>query len=212
MPPLVADQGPSSAILGELKKGQLWDKVAKEGARTVPPRENGGNCDIKNLSRGSRCFFPVFVDGGKLSLGDLHFSQGDGEITFCGAIEMAGWVDLRCYVIKDGMKKHNIKNNPMFMPGPVEPQYSEYLVFEGISVTEDGKQHYLDAFLSYQRACLNAIDFMETLGFSRQQAYFILGTAPIEGRISGIVDIPNACCTVYVPKEIFKFNAVPEVK
>ena len=30
-----------------------------------------------------------------LSVGDLHFSQGDGEITFCGAIEMAGWVHMR---------------------------------------------------------------------------------------------------------------------
>jgi acetamidase/formamidase len=32
---------------------------------------------IKNLSRGSRCYFPVFVDGANLSVGDLHFSQGD---------------------------------------------------------------------------------------------------------------------------------------
>lgn len=29
-------------------------------------------------------------------MGDLHFSQGDGEITFCGATEMAGWLHLRC--------------------------------------------------------------------------------------------------------------------
>jgi hypothetical protein len=35
-----------------------------------------------------------YVDGAKLSMGDLHFSQGDGEITFCGAIEMAGYIDL----------------------------------------------------------------------------------------------------------------------
>ena len=43
---------------------------------------------IKNLSRGSRCYFPVFVEGANLSVGDLHFSQGDGEMSFCGAIEM----------------------------------------------------------------------------------------------------------------------------
>ena len=66
----------------------MYDKIAAEGARTIPPREHGGNCDIKNLSRGSRCYFPVYVDEAKLSLGDLHFSQGDGELTFCGAIEM----------------------------------------------------------------------------------------------------------------------------
>jgi formamidase len=67
---------------------EVYNKIAAEGARTIPPREHGGNCDIKNLSRGSRCYFPVYVDEAKLSLGDLHFSQGDGELTFCGAIEM----------------------------------------------------------------------------------------------------------------------------
>lgn len=77
--------------------------AAAEGARTVPPREHGGNCDIKDLSRGSKIYFPVYVKGGGLSVGDLHFSQGDGEITFCGAIEMAGWIHLRVNLVKDGV-------------------------------------------------------------------------------------------------------------
>ena len=72
----------------KLGKDETWDKIAGEGARTVPGRENGGNCDIKNLSRGSIVYFPVFVPGAKLSMGDMHFSQGDGEVSFCGAIEM----------------------------------------------------------------------------------------------------------------------------
>ena len=38
------------------------------------------------------------------SIGDMHFSQGDGEVSFCGAIEMSGFLDLRCTVIKGGMK------------------------------------------------------------------------------------------------------------
>lgn len=33
-------------------------------------------------------YFPVFVEGANLSMGDMHFSQGDGEVSFCGAIEM----------------------------------------------------------------------------------------------------------------------------
>ena len=45
--------------------------------------EHGGNCDIKNLSRGSKVYLPVHVEGAKFSVGDLHFSQGDGEISFC---------------------------------------------------------------------------------------------------------------------------------
>lgn len=51
-------------------------KVGSEGARTVPGRpEHGGNCDIKNLSRGSKVYLPVHVDGAKFSVGDLHFSR-----------------------------------------------------------------------------------------------------------------------------------------
>src|SRR6516225_8388634 len=87
VPPLALPPLPDSAILGSLK-GAEFDRVASEAARTAPPRENGGNQDIKNLTAGSRVFYPVFVPGAKLSFGDLHFSQGDGEITFCGAIEM----------------------------------------------------------------------------------------------------------------------------
>ena len=39
----------------------LAEKIRNEGARTVPPREHGGNCDIKNLSKGSVIYFPVYV-------------------------------------------------------------------------------------------------------------------------------------------------------
>ena len=151
------------------------------------------------------------MDGAKLSVGDLHFSQGDGEITFCGGIEMAGWIDFRVDVIKGGMEKYKIKDNPVFKPGPVEPNYSDYLVFEGISVDEfTGKQHYLDANIAYRRACLNAIEYLKTLGYTGEQAYMILGTAPIEGRINGIVDIPNACCTVAIPTQIFDKDINPK--
>lgn len=69
--------------------------MAREAARTIPGRENGGNCDIKNLSRGSKIYLPVFVEGANLSTGDMHFSQGDGEVAFCGAIEMSGFLELK---------------------------------------------------------------------------------------------------------------------
>ncbi|KOP82322.1 acetamidase/formamidase family protein [Cytobacillus solani] len=210
VPALANTPNPEAAVLGTLK-GAEFDRVAKEGARTVPPRENGGNCDIKNLSKGSRIYFPVFVKGAKLSVGDLHFSQGDGEITFCGGIEMAGWIDLKVDVIKGGMEKYKIKENPVFKPGPVDPLYSDFLVFEGISVDEkDGKQHYLDANIAYKRACLNAIEYLKTLGYTGEQAYMLLSTAPVEGRINGIVDIPNACCTVAIPTQIFDKDIMPK--
>jgi formamidase len=182
--------------------------AAMEGARTVPPREHGGNCDIKNLTKGSKVYFPVYVKGGGLSMGDIHFSQGDGEITFCGAIEMAGYLDLRVSIIKEGVAKYGIKN-PVFQSSPLEPKYSSYLIFEGISVDETGKQHYLDVHVAYRMACLNAIEYLKKFGYTGAQAYAILGTAPVEGRISGIVDIPNACATLAIPTEIFGFDIKP---
>ena len=182
--------------------------AAAEAARTVPPREHGGNCDIKDLSRGSKIYFPVYVKDGGLSVGDLHFSQGDGEITFCGAIEMAGWIHMRVNLVKDGMSKYGIKN-PIFKPSPITPTYNDYLIFEGISVDEQGKQHYLDVHIAYRQACLNAIEYLTKFGYSGAQAYAILGTAPVQGHISGVVDIPNACATVWVPTEIFDFDIQP---
>ncbi|MDE1936881.1 acetamidase/formamidase family protein, partial [Bradyrhizobium sp.] len=37
----------------------------------------------------------------------------------------------------------------------------------------------------------------------------ILGVAPCQGHISGVVDIPNACATLYLPTEIFDFDIMP---
>ncbi|SOR28937.1 protein of unknown function [Methylorubrum extorquens] len=48
--------GPT-AHMGRLK-GDAKDNAAATGARTVPGREHGGNCDIKDLSRGSKIYFP----------------------------------------------------------------------------------------------------------------------------------------------------------
>ncbi len=189
-------------------QGDVKAKIAAEGARTVPPREHGGNCDIKDLSRGSRIFFPVYVNGAGLSVGDLHFSQGDGEISFCGAIEMAGWVHMRVNLIKGGMAKYGIKN-PIFKPSPITPNYRDYLIFEGISVDEQGKQHYLDVTVAYRQACLNAIEYLKKFGYSGAQAYSILGTAPVQGHVSGVVDMPNACATLWLPTEIFDFDINP---
>ena len=208
VPPLALPPLPQDAVLGSLAQSE-YDRVAGEAARTAPPRENGGNQDIKNFSKGTRVFYPVFVDGANLSMGDLHFSQGDGEITFCGAIEMGGFLDLHVDLIKGGMDTYGVSENAIFMPGIVDPRFSEWLAFSGTSVTLDGEQKYLDSHLSYQRACLHAIDYLTKFGYSREQAYLLLGAAPIEGRLSGVVDIPNSCSTVYLPTSIFDFDVRP---
>ncbi|MCB1762300.1 MAG: acetamidase/formamidase family protein, partial [Gammaproteobacteria bacterium] len=40
-------------------------------------------------------------------------------------------------------------------------------------------------------------------------AYAILGTAPVQGHISGVVDIPNACATLWLPTDVFEFDVKP---
>ena len=42
-----------------------------------------------------------------------------------------------------------------------------------------------------------------------RQAYSILGTAPVQGHISGVVDIPNSCATLWLPTAIFDFDFNP---
>jgi formamidase len=47
------------------------------------------------------------------------------------------------------------------------------------------------------------------VGYSKAQAYAILGTAPLQGHISGVVDIPNVCATLWLPTDIFEFDVTP---
>ncbi|KAJ0097057.1 hypothetical protein Patl1_28545 [Pistacia atlantica] len=216
--PLANLPSTKGCLLGKIEEGTPeWEKIARQAARTIPGRENGGNCDIKNLSRGSKIYLPVFVDGANLSTGDMHFSQGDGEVSFCGAIEMSGFLELKCEIIRGGMKEYltpmgptPLHVNPIFEIGPVEPRFSEWLVFEGISVDESGRQHYLDASVAYKRAVLNAIDYLSKFGYSKEQMYLLLSCCPCEGRISGIVDAPNAVATLAIPTAIFDQDIRPK--
>ncbi|KAI1771596.1 formamidase [Hypoxylon cercidicola] len=189
----------------------LTEKVGREGARTVPGRpEHGGNCDIKNLSRGSKVYLPVHVPGAKFSVGDLHFSQGDGEISFCGAIEMAGIITINFKVIKNGVVDLGLKS-PIYIPGPVEPQFGpgRCIYFEGFSVDEHGKQHYMDVAVAYRQTTLRCIEYLRRFGYSDYQIYLLLSSAPIQGHVAGIVDIPNACTTLGLPVDIFDFDIMP---
>ncbi|CAL5369404.1 unnamed protein product [Camellia sinensis] len=207
-------------LLGKIQEGTTdWEKIANEAARTIPGRENGGNY------------------GANLSTGDMHFSQGDGEVAFCGAIEMSGFLELKSAtqaiksiklrkstfllveIIRGGMKEYltpmgptPLHVNPIFEIGPVEPRFSEWLVFEGISVDESGRQHYLDASVAYKRAVLNAIDYLSKFGWydGGYQMYLLLSCCPCEGRISGLVDSPNACAILAIPTAIFDQDVRPK--
>ena len=58
------------------------EAIAREALRTIPPREQGGNVDIKHLVAGTKLFLPVDTPGALFSAGDAHFAQGDSEA--CG--------------------------------------------------------------------------------------------------------------------------------
>ncbi|KAH9916495.1 Acetamidase/Formamidase [Amylocystis lapponica] len=212
VPPVALAPNVTGAYVGQDLPDNLKDKIYAEGARTIPGREHGGNCDIKNLSKGSRCYFPVFIKGANLSVGDLHFSQGDGEISFCGAIEMpfpmqqAGIITFSTSIIKGGVEKFALKQ-PIFMPSPVDPLYSAKLIFEGISVDlhGDGKQT-----VAYKQAALNAIAYLMKMGYTREQAYLLLSAAPVESHVGAIVDSPNACVTLALPLGIFEHDITPK--
>ncbi|KAF6745755.1 Acetamidase Formamidase [Ephemerocybe angulata] len=212
VPPVAFPPEPKGAYVGQDGiPDEVRERIHREGARTIPGREHGGNCDIKNLSRGSRCYFPVFVVGANLSVGDLHFSQGDGEMSFCGAIEMAGVITFKTSIIKGGVEKFALKQ-PIFVPSPIDPVYSQKLVFEGIGVDlhGDGKQYNMDATVAYKQAALNAIAYLQKLGYTREQAYLLLSAAPIESHVGAVVDSPNACVTIGIPTGIFDQDILPK--
>ncbi len=70
--------------------------------RTIPPRENGGNMDVKQMIAETTLLFPCFVDGCLLSVGDVHFAQGDGEVSGT-AIEMNAIVTVEIVEVRKGL-------------------------------------------------------------------------------------------------------------
>lgn len=61
--------------------------------------EHGGNMDYRGFVSGTTAYFPVFVEGALLHLGDGHALQGDGEIAGTG-LEISMAVRLNARVIK----------------------------------------------------------------------------------------------------------------
>lgn len=66
-----------------------------------------------------------------------------------------------------------------------------------------------DATIAYKRAVLNCIKYLAKFGYTEEQVYLLLSCIPCEGRISGIVDVPNAVATLAVPLAIFDRDVRP---
>jgi len=157
----------------------------------VPPREAGGNMDIRDLTRGARLYLPVQVPGALFSVGDTHAAQGDGEV--CGtAVETPMKILLRF-----DLKKRAGFARPRFeIPAPPTRHVDErgYEVTMGIAP---------DLMQAARDAVRDMIDHLgRNYGLSPEMAYTLCSVA-VDLRISEVVDAPNWVVSAYLPRAIF---------
>lgn len=156
----------------------------------VPPREVGGNMDIRDLTPGSCLWLPVAVPGALFSVGDTHAVQGDGEV--CGtAVESPMTIRLRFGLVKDARLRR-----PQFSPGRRrEPSDQGYHATTGIAP---------DLMQAAKDAVRDMIDYLgRTYGLAPEMAYMLCSVAA-DLHISEVVDVPNWVVSAYLPKGIFR--------
>lgn len=192
---------------------------AGECLRTIPPREHGGNMDIRYMQAGVTILMPCYIAGCGLAVGDLHFAQGDGEVSGT-ALEMDATVTLTTELIKDGP---DLARGPHY-EGPSTvldiPSRSFYAttgfpikdrgdIPPDMAYLESGKVAGLenlskDISLAARNALLEMIDYISsTYGYTREEAYIIASVA-VDLRIGQLVDAPNVGVTAVLPLDIFE--------
>ncbi len=189
-----------------------------ECLRTVPPREHGGNIDIRYVATGTTIYLPCLIDGCGLAVGDFHYAQGDGEVSGT-AIEMGGRLIVTTRIVDD---PPDLSHGPHY-EGPASvlriPSARFYAV-TGYPIKERGSVPanlaYLespkvadlanlstDIHLAARNALEAMIDHIESeYGYTRTQAYMIASVA-VDLRISQLVDVPNVGVTAILPVDIF---------
>ena len=180
--------------------------IAGEGLRTLPPRENGGNFDVKQLTKGARLFLPVAVEGALFSTGDGHFAQGDGEVCVT-AVEMGATCVVRPRVHRGEAERHNIRwprfAHPDYFADPRWAAPRRFVATMGMPIDDQGVNEGENLTLACRNAVLNMMDLIAERGFSREQAYVICSVA-VDLRISNVVDVPNYVVSALLPEEIFQ--------
>ena len=78
---------------------------------------------------------------------------------------MPGTITIKFTLMKGGVEQLAMKS-PIYQPGPCEPQFGpgRYIYFEGFSVDEKGKQHYMDASVAYRQTSLRCIEYLRRYG------------------------------------------------
>jgi len=171
--------------------GTIGVAPAESGLHSVvPPREVGGNMDIRDLVAGATLRLPVAVSGALFSVGDTHAAQGDGEV--CGtAIETPMTVRLRFDLRRDARLKR--------------PQFD--IPDDRLRVSEGGYHATTGMAPDLMAAARDAVsDMIEHLGreygLAPELAYCLCSVA-VDLKISEVVDAPNWLVSAYLPKGIF---------
>ena len=218
--------GAGGVVLTPSGPGALPADLCGEGGkyedrclRTIPPRENGGNMDVQQQQVGTRMLFPCFIDGCGLFVGDVHYAQGDGEVSGT-AIEMGAVTILRVVEIQKGMAERlpmpATKGNdqiidmeptryyqtvgiPLKGAGEIPPSH-QYLTGTKIDNLENLNE---DLTIAARHALLQMIDYLvEQHGLTKEQAY-ILSSVAVDLRIGQVVDVPNYVVTATINLGVF---------
>jgi len=155
------------------------EEAAKEAARTVPPREHGGNHDIRTSPSARRCTSPS-TSRGELRARRLPRLAGRRRITFCGAIEMAGYADVG---VRLGQERHGgtRRRPPDLRARPPRPQLRG--LHHVLRLLRDGGRRAALHRLAHRLppGVSTGDRLPQKFGYTGQQALHILGTVPAEG-------------------------------
>ncbi len=178
--------------------------IAAVAARTVPPRENGGNQDVRQLVAGTTLFLPVWLAGANFSAGDGHFAQGDGES--CGtAIETGTTLLARLRLLKGeaARRRQRFATFECRTASPRTIRSAPYFATTGTAVRADGFNANEDLWLAARNALLAMIDHLgDRYGYSAEQAYALCSVA-VDLHVSQIVNHPNVTVSAFLPLDIF---------
>lgn len=172
--------------------GTIGVAPAEPGRHSVvPPREVGGNLDVRDLVRGTRLMLPVRVKGALFSVGDTHAAQGDGEV--CGtAIESPMRVRLRF-----DLQKGTGQRRPRFI---LDDPPTRHVDGKGYQVTTGIAP---DLMTAAKDAVREMIDLLGKEYKLEPALAYTLCSVAVDLRISEVVDAPNWVVSAYLPKAIF---------
>ena len=163
------------------------------GHSTMPPRKNGGNMDIKQLTAGTTLSLPVWVEGALFSVGDGHARAGRRR----GVRDRGGDGRRGDAAVRSSVRA---RNSRAALPHPRRPSAVGTSRGPWVATTAHGP----DLFASAQQAVRYMIDHMvEERGLSREEAYIVASVA-VDLKISEIVDAPNWIVSAFLPENIFE--------